>query len=284
MFNNYKMNIISNKYKIIDKLTNGTFGTIYKGENIRTGEFVAIKFEPKNCIMKSLKNEAKIYQYLGKQDGFPQLKWFGSNDTNTYLVIDLLGVSLSEMLKKYKAFSLKSVLLLGIQIIKRVQTLHNFHLLHRDIKPDNFLFGLGLDTNKLYLVDFGLSKRYNYDGIHIPEKHINSLVGSPNFVSLNVHKKVEPSRRDDLESCIYIIINMLLGKLEWVDKMDHNEISLLKYQLTSLINVPFFIKNMLDYIRNIRFDETPDYDYLINIMITILNENGFTNDNILEWN
>lgn len=274
--------MISNKYNIIQKLSEGSFGAIYKAKNIRTNEFVAIKFESKNSNSKILKNEAKIYQYLEKQTGFPQLKWFGSDYNYTYLVIDLLGVSLSEMIQRYKKFSLKTTLILGMQIITRIKILHDKYLLHRDIKPDNFLFGLESQTNKLFLVDFGFSKRYNYNGKHIQEKKINSLIGSPNFVSLNIHNSREPSRRDDIESCIYIIIYMLYGKLEWFNK-NMVDMASLKEQLTNKPDLPIFLKNILLFVRNLKFDEAPDYEYIINLLVNVFNNNHYVMDNIYEW-
>jgi len=278
---NYIM--LTTKYTIIEKIKEGSFGIIYTGQNIRTNEPVAIKVEPNSVSKKTLKNEARIYQYLGKIDGFPQLKWFGTTETTNYLVMDLLGESLSEKLQYYKAFCLKTVLILGIQMIKRIQALHEKCLLHRDIKTDNFLFGFGQLTNKLYIIDFGISKRFNYNGTHIAETKIQKLIGSPNFVSLNVHKGIEPSRRDDLESCVYIIINMLLGKLEWFDKQDVNEMALLKYQITSIIEIPSFIKHMLHYVRSLKFTATPDYEYIINLMVKVFNEHNYQNDGQYEW-
>jgi serine/threonine protein kinase len=275
--------MLANKYQLIEKINEGSFGTIYKAKNIRTKEMVAIKFENKTTQNKSLKNEAKIYQYLGKLDGFPELKWFGTNNNTNYLVINLLGQSLTDTIKHFKALSLKTVLVYGIQLVQRIQVLHNKLLLHRDIKPSNFVFGLGTSgLNKLYLVDYGFSKRYDYDGIHIEEKKIRHIVGSINFVSLNVHNHIEPSRRDDIESCIYIILTMLFGHLEWFDKTDVDDIYNLKTQILSITEVPSFIKNMLVYIRSIQFDEKPDYDYIINLMVKEFNNNGFTNDGKFE--
>jgi serine/threonine protein kinase len=276
--------MISNKYNLIEKISEGSFGSVFKAENIRTKENVAIKFEIKMDTIKSLKNEAKIYQYLGKINGFPQLKMFGTTDKVNYLVIDLLGNSLSNTILEFNKLSLKTTLLIGIQMINRIKVLHENQLLHRDIKPSNFLFGLEKDTNKLYLVDFGFSKRYIYNGTHIQEKKLTKIVGSLNFVSLNIHNYIEPSRRDDLESCIYIMLTMLLGKLVWFDKSNLNDIYKLKEQIILIEEVPTFIKILLNYVRKIKFDETPDYNYIINIIIETFNTNLFENDGKFEWN
>ena len=258
--------MIAYKYKLIEKINEGSFGTICKAENIRTKEIVAIKFENKSEQMKSLKNEARIYQYLGKLNGFPQLKTFGTIGDLNYLVMDLLGNSLVDIIKK-KELSLIMVLGLGIQIIQRIQSLHNNCLLHRDIKPSNFVFGNEDNTNKLFLIDLGFAKRYDYDGTHIEEKNINNIVGSLNFVSINVHNHIEPSRRDDIESCIYVILTMLFGDLEWFEEIDINKMALLKRNIINDDTIPLFIKKMLNYIRSIDFTTTPDYDYIINLMI-----------------
>ena len=257
--------MIANKYKLLNKLSQGSFGQIYKAENIRTGDLVAIKIEPKSGDNKSLKSEAKIYQYLAKLDGFPQLKWYGSTDKVTYLVTDLLDHSISDLVKSQGRLEMEIVLLLGKQMIQRLQVLHNYFLLHRDIKPQNFM--LNVTTNKLYLIDFGFSKRYNYDGDHIQQSTISKLIGTPNFVSINVHKGIEPSRRDDIESCIYIMIYMLFGKLFWDKETDFKVMCFKKEQLTNLEKplIPVFLKQLLIYVRTLEFDECPDYDEIIKV-------------------
>jgi serine/threonine protein kinase len=258
--------MIANKYKLIEKINEGSFGTIFKAENIRTKELVAVKFENKSDQIKSLKNEARIYQYLGRLDGFPQLKTFGTTDKVNYLVMDLLGNSLVSIIMNYKELSLKTVLVLGIQIIKRIRSLHEKCLLHRDIKPSNFVFGNGNNTNKLFLIDLGFSKRYDYNGTHIEQKNIKNIIGSLNFVSLNIHNYIEPSRRDDIESCIYVILTLLFGNLEWFNETNVQKMILLKQNIIQSDKVPEFIKKILYYIRKIEFNETPDYDYIINLM------------------
>lgn len=262
--------MIANKYRIIEKLNEGSFGMVIKGENIRTKELVAIKVETKYNVT-TLKNEARIYQYLGKMIGFPKLKWYGSNENINYLVIDLLGPSISKILKSEKKISLQKSLIIGSQIIERIKDIHNKYLIHRDIKPDNFLFESNEETNKIFLIDFGLCKRYNYNGKHIEQKKISNIIGTPNFVSLNVHKGIEPSRRDDLESCIYVIANMILGDLDWFNCNTLTEMCVLKEKLRYKDDCPIFLKRMLEYIYLLDFNEKPNYDYLINIMLNEVN-------------
>jgi len=261
--------ILSNKYELLEKLNSGSFGTVYKAKHVRTGELVAVKME-QGSTNNSLKNEARIYQYLLKEPGFPKLKWFKKEDQLTYLVIDLLVCSLSTLVKMKGPLLYKVILQIGIQMIKRVETLHGKYMLHRDIKPDNFM----LDKSKtVCLIDFGLCKRYDYDGTHIEEKQITSIIGSVNFVSLNVHKGIEPSRRDDIESCIYIILYLLLnGELPWSklkdNEKDMNKVVYLKEQLTNSNDHSLspFIKEMLQKTRQLAFNEEPKYNELINIL------------------
>jgi serine/threonine protein kinase len=268
--------ILSNKYELLEKLNAGSFGQVYKAKHVRTGELVAVKIE-QGTTTNSLKNEARVYQYLLKEPGFPKLKWFKKeNDELTYLVVDLLVCSLTSLVKMKGPLPHKIIAQIGIQMIKRVETLHSKYMLHRDIKPDNFM----LDRSKtLCLIDFGLCKRYDYDGTHIEEKQIRSIVGSVNFVSLNIHKGIEPSRRDDVESCIYIILYLLLnGELPWFKLKDNenkkdkeinmNSIVYLKEQLTNTkynLCEPF-IKEMLLESRKLAFNEPPNYSKLINIL------------------
>ena len=146
------MNLINNKYKIIEQLGSGSFGSIFKGENVRTKEKVAIKVEPIKNETKLLKNESTIYQYLGSKPGFPVVKWFGKDKNNYYMVINLLGKSLEQLKLERDGFSLRLTLQIGMQILCLLKTIHDKGLVHRDIKPDNFR----IHDGKVRIIDFGI--------------------------------------------------------------------------------------------------------------------------------
>ena len=271
------MGLINNKYKIINEIGKGSFGTIYKGENIRTREKVAIKVEIIEHGTYLLKNESIIYRYLNNMAGIPSVKWFGKDDDNYYMVINLLGKSLQNIKDKICCFTLHDALKIGIYLIKLIQTIHEKGLVHRDIKPDNFLFGLE-DTSKIYIIDFGFCKSYVGDDDHIPMKQTSSLIGSRTYASINAHNFVEISRRDDLESLCYTLIYLVQGKLDWqiTSLQNHEHPKLTNLRIRDMkINMiessePSVFINSLKYIRTLEFTDKPDYAYLIEIFSTEL--------------
>jgi len=258
------MTIINNKYKLIEKIGEGCFGTIYKGQNIRTHEEVAIKIEPIENGTKLLKNETKIYQYLAQGEGIPKVKWFGVDEKNNYMVITLLGPSLSDFTIKYKTFSLVVVLQIGKQIVERLRFIHGMGLIHRDVKPDNFLIG---ENNKIFIIDFGLCKKYVNSGKHIENIKLNKIIGTPNFVSVNVHNLNQPTRRDDIESMVYILLYLYFGSFEWMNCIDLDEIKDKKLALKENEKIPKQILDALLYVRSLGFDEIPNYEYVLNLFV-----------------
>lgn len=257
------MNIINKKYKIINTIGSGSFGKIVKGQNIRTKEYVAIKIERIKDNFKLLKNESNVYQYLSGCYGIPTLKWFGKDTENYYMVIDLLGVSLQEFKNTIKTFSLSLVLKIGIKIISILKTIHEKGLIHRDIKPDNFLFSQN-NFNNLYLIDFGFCKRYMDGDVHIPLKKTRNIIGSLNYASVMSHNRCELSRRDDLESAIYILFYFYKGILPWNNDTDENVIVNKKINIYKDDNCPEILLNCLSYIKSLGFEDTPNYDLIIN--------------------
>jgi len=264
------MEIINKKYTLLDKIGEGSFGSIYRGQNIRTMEYVAIKVEPIKNETKLLKNESTIYQYLNNNPGIPSVKWFGKCDTNYYMVIDLLGQSLQSLKNKIGTFSLKLILQIGIQVINLLKTIHDKGLVHRDIKPDNFLLSTKPNDKNIYLIDFGFCKSYLIDDDkHIPYKQTHNLIGSNTYASINAHKFRELSRRDDLESLGYMLIYFYLGSLAWQQQQEtlntKERIVYLKQFITETTQLPEVLSVYMKYVRNLAFEQTPDYTFITNL-------------------
>jgi serine/threonine protein kinase len=227
--------MIANKYDLVEKIGSGAFGSIYKGRNVRTNDQVAIKVEPLKHETNLLKNEARIYQYLKGGVGIPQVKWFGVDDANNYMVINLLGESLQSHINTYGPFSLLDSISIGAQMVERIEYVHGCGLIHRDIKPDNFLFGLNDQREKLYLIDFGFCKKCNPP--QTPPKKMTSILGTPNYISINVHDLVEPNKHDDLESILYTMLYLYYGKLPWdMPKITNDEIKAMKLDILYGVN------------------------------------------------
>ena len=264
--------IIVNKYEIQQKIGNGSFGDIFQGVNQRTHEKVAIKIETIQSNLKLLKNEAIMYQYLKDINGIPNVKWFGKDSVNYYMVIPLLGESIEQIKKRKPQISLQEIIQIGKNILEIIKSIHEKGLIHRDIKPDNFLCEL-YDKNKIYLIDFGFCKSYLRENHHIPEKKTSRLIGSANFASIYSHKHCELSRRDDLISIGYILYYLYYGEMEWstldifqsYDLMNE-KILLLKKNILIKKTLPLFLKYFFDYTYHLSFDETPDYNSITEIM------------------
>ena len=257
------MDLINKKYKKLEVIGEGSCGLIYKGHNVRTNEFVAIKVESIEKETKLLKNESIIYQYLNNLPGIPCVKWFGKDDTNYYMVLNLLGESLQSIKNKKQSFSLKLVLQIGIHILDLLKTIHDKGLVHRDIKPDNFLVGLNDKIKTIYIIDFGLCRSFIKDNKHIEERKTNSLIGSQMYASINSHNFIELTRRDDLESLGYMLLYFYLGSLSWqTDRETPSIIVKAKQNIINETNIPVVLINYMKYVRSLEFEEKPNY-YLL---------------------
>jgi serine/threonine protein kinase len=259
-------NIIGNKYKLVKKIGYGNFGTIFEGKNIRTCEKVAIKIELISDNLRLLKNESTIYKLLDGIIGVPTIKWYGKNELHYFMVIELLGDSLQKIMNESIHLPLKVVMQIGVNILNLLKNIHDRGFIHRDIKPENFLLTLQ-QPKKIYIIDFGISKPYTVNGIHIDFIKKNKFMGTPDFASINAHNFFEQSRRDDLESLSYMLIYLYMGRLEWMNddlnffnKEEENVyIKNKKEQLLNNKDIPLVLIEYHKSIRSLEFNEKPNY-------------------------
>lgn len=283
--------IFADKYKIINKIGEGSFGTIFSGLNINSNESVAIKIDELTDRIV-LKNEARIYNYLSGISGIPKLYNFGNQGKYNYLIIELLGHSIEH----YRVlcdgtFNLQTVLVLGLQMIKRIECVHNMGIIHRDVKPDNFLMGIEKNSHTLYLIDFGLSKLFMNDNKHIEECCDRKIIGTTLYASINIHNGLSPSRRDDLESIGYTLVYLLTGILPWSNiteetkELKNIKIGEIKktYNFWNNKDIPGEFIIFINYTRTLKYEETPDYLYLKNLLLILYKHHNFNADNNYMW-
>ncbi len=211
------------------------------------------------------------------------------------MVMDLLGPSLEDLFIYAKQrFSLKTVLMIAEQTFQRVEFIHSKNLIHRDIKPDNFLVGGERRQHIIYMIDFGLSKRYRdaRTGEHIPYRDGKELTGTARYASANTHAGMEQSRRDDLESLGYVWIYLLKGYLPWQGlkmkdkKAKYDAIKEKKINITVedlCRGTPEEFSKYMGYCKKLKFDETPDYAYVRKLFKGLFDRMGFESDYLFDW-
>ncbi|XP_052765761.1 casein kinase I-like isoform X3 [Mya arenaria] len=287
---------VGNKYRLGRKIGSGSFGDIYLGTDISNGEEVAIKLECVKTKHPQLHIESKIYRMMQGGVGIPTIKWCGAEGDYNVMVMELLGPSLEDLFNFCsRKFSLKTVLLLADQLISRIEYIHSKNFIHRDVKPDNFLMGLGKKGNLVYIIDFGLAKKYRDARTHqhIPYRENKNLTGTARYASINTHLGIEQSRRDDMESLGYIFMYFLRGSLPWqglkaaTKRQKYERISEKKMStpIEELCKgFPSEFATYLNFCRSLRFDDKPDYSYLRQLFRNLFHRQGFTYDYVFDWN
>ena len=288
--------IIFGKYKIIKNIGKGAYSKVFLTKNIINQDLFALKIQNKSHKFGSLESEA-FYLFRLKNIGIPKIFSYGHLGQYYILVEELLGKTLEELFKENKnkpnIIRLKDMLMAGIQIINIIKYIHSKNILHLDIKPHNFLVG-NPNNSIIYIIDFGLAKNYRSSrtGKHSQFSKNNYFNGNICFSSVNTMKGYEPSRRDDLESIGYMLIYLYTQHLPWDSILTKNKNELIKkiFEIKSLIpikmlceNTPKEMNEYMKYVKSLKFEEEPDYNYLIKIFEDMLKKINQVNDLNFSW-
>jgi serine/threonine protein kinase len=285
MKDNRKHTTFKDKFKLEKRIGSGSFGDVYKGKDIKRKISIALKVEELNKKRKTskLQIEHKIYKILHKNEvqNIPKIYEFIKTKKFHIMNMKLLGESLDVLFERYdRRFDLPTTLKLGINMIDIMKDLHKSGIIHRDIKPNNFMMGRK-DPGKLYVMDFGLSKQFMKGNKHIKPTTGRNLVGTARYAGLNVHYGIEPARRDDMESIGYMLVYFMKGRLPWqglkkdektkqLDKIKEVKMSTKVDKLC--LGLPQCFSMFLKYIKSCGFYDEPDYDYMKELFISTARE------------
>ena len=280
------------KYMPVKKIGSGSFASVYKAES--GDECFAMKFERRSNEYEYLEDEAIIMRYL-KCPQIPVIKCFGKNMEYNIMVMELLGDSLEFNFTIKKKFSVKTVAMIGYQILSILEFIHDKHIIHRDIKPANLVMGLKEKNAILYLLDFGLAKKFRSSKTLMQYPYIRKkkMTGTARYASIHAMEEMEQSRRDDLESTAYVLLYFLRGSLPWQGlkikskENRYKKIMVKKKEIKSeelCETFPEEFKYFVDYVRNLGYTENPDYEKLRNNFLVLVKEKMCRNfDFIYDW-
>jgi serine/threonine protein kinase len=252
----------------VEPVGQGGFGDVWVVQSTEDDKRYAMKVELPNVPRQNLAFESEILRKLQGSKRFPQLKITGKEDGHCFMVEELLGPNLTTLVEQLPGSVVLTPYLprLAKEMLLCIEDFHRYGYIHRDIKPQNYVVRLNGEV-PICLIDYGIARQYlAANGRHMDARESAAAIGSPVYVSINVHNRQDCSRRDDLISWFYSVMALSQCRLPWLGKhLPLDEVGRMKteYPLTRLaegMSVGFQV--IARHIEGLGFTDVPDYRFI----------------------
>lgn len=284
---------VAGLYCLGRKLGSGSFGATYVAVHTKTRQEFAAKLESADCKLSHLKHEVKLLKLLRGCPGIADVYYYGTEGPHNIMVMDLLGPSLEGLLNACsRSFSLKTLLMIGGQMLSILGLVHAQGILHRDLKPENILVAKN-HMSSMYLIDFGCARKYidSRSGCHIRYSDRRRLTGTVRYASINAHEGLEQSRRDDLLALGYVLMYLSTGQLPWQGMQgtrEEKDQQILDRKRQARAEGycgkwPGELGAFMECCECLGFDEEPDYKKLQSLFKSAFQREGLRDDGKFDW-
>ena len=271
------------------RIGQGSFGEIYAVRNSRDRTLYAMKIEPVSNRRKILEFEIQVMKQLSSSPFFPLFISSGRTPRYTYLTMELLGPSLSTVAKRLpnNHFSLSSGLRVAYMVICALEVMHDSGFIHRDIKPSNIL--LRRDRmSPIVIIDFGLSRIYIDKATNsvLPPRQHPGFRGTTIYASPNAHMHQDLSRRDDLISWFYLVLDLIAGPLPWKGIETRTEVLHMKRSISMnklSESISPRLSEIWTLISLLKFEDRPDYERIKQLLKLAMAENHVNRTDEWDW-
>lgn len=287
---------VGGQWKLGKHLGHGAYGTVFRARHLETGQVAAVKASRTGDA--HLHREHRMYRALnGACDsvGIATVFDFIRDGAHDFLVLELLGVSLDKLVDMCGgAFTVDTVLMIGVQMIARLAFVHRFGCIHGDVKPSNMIVGHGSAACRVvHVVDFGSCTHFKCmkSGRHVEYSEHNRNVGTLLYASVHNHGGVAGTRRDDMIALGYSLLHLATGSLPWLsicraDARREEKTKRMKEQVdleTLCARLPKEFKSYLQYVLALAFDQRPDYSYLKRLFRRALHQRHSCEQDPFDW-
>eukprot|EP00347_Sterkiella_histriomuscorum_P017626 403348619 len=276
-------NKTNDRYRIICELGQGSFSKIFKAYDKVLKRDVALKMEKEDKAKRILEGE---YELIKRLQGLPRIVEvyefvkFEKPSSQNFIVMALKGQNLGIFKKSTKNFKEGQAADILIQMLEAIQSVHQRGLIHRDIKPTNFVMGLKNEKNKVYLVDFGLAKEHICKRTNKPyePRQNTEFRGTIAYASVNAHNKEELARRDDLWSFFFILLEFLGQTPSWKTNNNKDQVRDMKLKAmrqpqkllyNEIMKTYRQVNDIFEHIQSLEYSDCPNYKYIFDKLYDI---------------